>query len=106
MARGDGKTDQRAKIGVEGLEGRDLPSSLVAGAAASAPLIRPPAASASAYHTTVWGRTGEGLGTLEDEDGFGRIKVGSATAEGEFLTIKGESALSEGESRKSTPILF
>ena len=106
MAREDRRADLRARIGLEGLEGRDLPSTLVGGAAASGPLIRPPAASASAYHTTVWGRSGAGLGTHEDQDGFGRIKIVSATVNGEIATVNGESAAVVDESGKATPILF
>jgi hypothetical protein len=74
MARGDRKAELRARIGVEGLEGRNLQSALVGGAAASGTLIRPTAASAAAYHTTVWGRSDGGLGTLTDEDGFAKAK--------------------------------
>ena len=74
MARGDRKAERRARIGVEGLEGRNLQSALVGGAAASGTLIRRTAASASAYHTTVWGRSDGGLCTLTDEDGFAKAK--------------------------------
>jgi len=105
MARENRKAELRARIGLEGLEGRDLPSSLVGGAAAGA-LIQLEAATASAYQTTVWDRSDEGLSPLPEEDGFSRIKVESATVEGEFLTVKVESAPIEILSGKATPILF
>src|SRR3954447_26509697 len=78
MARGDRKAALRARIGLEGLEGRNLQSSLVGGAAVSAPLLRPTAASAATYDTTVWGRPDVGLGTAAEEDGFAQIKGDSA----------------------------
>jgi len=106
MGRENRKADVRARIGLEDLEGRALQSTLVGGDAASGTLIQPTAASASAYQTTVWGRSEEGLGTLEDEDGLSKIELGSATVDGEFLTVKGESAPIEVLSGKATPILF
>src|SRR5438105_14515713 len=87
MARGERKADRRARIGLEGLEGRNLQSALVGGAAASARLIRPTAASASAYHTTVWGRSDGGLGTLADDDGFAMLKMEGVEDEG-FAMLK------------------
>jgi hypothetical protein len=101
MARGDRKAELRARIGVEGLEGRNLQSALVGGAAASGTLIRPTAASASAYHTTVWGRSGGGLGALAGDDGFAKakfneFKVGLAEPAG---TRIGTVATGDGSAR-------
>src|SRR5262245_16740584 len=83
MARGERKADQRARIGLERLEGRNLQSALAGGAAASAPLVRPTTAIASAYHTTVWGGSVEQIGP-----------------------VKGGSATIVHTSLKATPILF
>jgi hypothetical protein len=101
MPRGESKAERRARIGVEGLEGRNLQTALVGGAAASGTLIRPTAASASAYHTTVWGRSGGGLGTLTDEGGFAKAKfneskVGLAVPAG---TRIGTVATGDGSAR-------
>ena len=79
MAREGRKAALRARLGLEALEGRDLQSSLGGGVAASAPLIRPPAASASAYHTTVWGRSDQAFGTPEVSGGFHKVKIDFAT---------------------------
>jgi hypothetical protein len=82
------KADRQARIGLEDLEGRNLQSTLVGGAASSAPLIRPAATGAPAYDTTVWGRTDEGLAALKVQDGFSTIKGEFATIKGEFVTLK------------------
>jgi hypothetical protein len=95
MARGDRRADLRARIGLEDLEGRNLQSALVGGAAASASLIRPTAASASAYHTTVWGGSAEKIGPVTGD---------SAAVEGEFAATDEE--LAPTVDRKATPILF
>ena len=89
MAREGRKAALRARLGLEALEGRDLQSSLGGGVAASAPLIRPPAASASAYHTTVWGRSDQAFGSLEVSGGFHKVKI-------DFATIKVGSAVPAG----------
>jgi hypothetical protein len=99
MAREDRKADLRARIGLEDLEGRALQSALVGGAAAVGTLIPPTAASASAYHTTVWGGSGEGLDALKVDNDFGKVKI-------DFITINGESATIVDAFGKATPILF
>jgi hypothetical protein len=47
------QSDQRARIGLEPLEARNLQSALVGGGAASAHLIQPPSSSTAAYYTSV-----------------------------------------------------
>jgi len=91
------QSDHRARIGLEPLEARNLQSALAVGAAASAPLILPPAETASAYQTTVWDRSDVGTGTAAEEDGFAKIKLGSDTLGGESSQI---------ERGKATPILM
>jgi hypothetical protein len=47
------QSDQRARIGLEPLEARNLQSALVGGGAASAPLIQPPSSNNGAYCASV-----------------------------------------------------
>jgi len=82
------RSNQRARIGLEPLEARNLQSAL-AGVAAE---------SASAYQTTVWDASDVGPGTAVDVDGFAKIKI-------DFATDGGDSS-TDACGTKASPILF
>jgi hypothetical protein len=82
MVQGDvKKTDRRARIGLEDLEGRNLQSALAADTGA---LVRP--TEAPAYHTTVWEGSAEDLAQKKLDPPHIKIDTGDA-----FASIKGES---------------